>query len=114
MKKLFLLLIAFLFLITLFSGCTDQQHYCKVEGSGMSITITDAEEPLHVDIIGNENTIRIDKDVVLTEISCAWGFNNNTFLIYGESIVNGTSSWQNHNCTVNMDENNNIQYYQED
>jgi hypothetical protein len=100
MKKLFLLLITFLFLLTAFSGCTEYNKYCKIEGSGLNLEITDASEPLHLDIVGNENTIKIDKDVVLTEISCAWGFKNNTFMIYGASAEDKTSTWQNHNCTV--------------
>ena len=97
----------------LLSGCTSQFYeYVKVESSGTSLIIADTEKPVKLDVLGNGNTIKINKDVVLTKISVTFGFQNNTFLLYGSAADDKTSTWNNHNCTLDLgDTSNTIQYY---
>jgi len=101
------------FAAVLLSGCTNQLYeYVKVESSGTSLTITDTEKPIKLDVLGNENTIKINKDVVLSKVSVSFGSQNNTFLLYGSAADGKVSTWSNHNCTLDLGDNSNtIQYY---
>lgn len=111
--KPFLFILILLLGVLLLTGCTKQEGYCHIQGDGLRLSVDDATEPVKLEILGNENVIHVNPGVSLKEVMVQWGYKNNTIYLYGSPIDDGTSSYEPHNCTLTLDESNNIEYYQD-
>jgi len=98
------------------TGCTDMNNQMmQLQVNGASLKIMEADTPVVIDLIGDNNTISIHKDVAVAEIKVFASSENNIIYLYGNQLMNHTSSWDKHDCDyVNWGEHNQIILYQEE
>jgi len=101
-----------IFVAIMFSGCLDQYSECSIQGSGLTLSIDGTIKPITLSIAGYNNTIYVNKSVMVNKIDIAWGITNNTIYLFGERDGEYTSNWSNHNCSLSLgDPSNRIRYY---
>jgi len=96
------MIVSVLLILTGFCGCIeDFTKDFDLRANNVNLLITEAGQPIKIKIQGSNNTIQIDKRVTIEHIQI-YGFNsNNTIYLYGEPRVNGTSTYEPHDCKIN-------------